>query len=419
MRTIARASGTVAFAIALAFVSWMGPSQAPLAPQAVQAANCRKTHTLTLDRGAVSPGSGTATTSFRFTVRYRDSAGCTPTQVSLTVAGVGVFAMTGSGTSYTTGVTFSTTRRLPIGTWSYLFTASSGTGGGARTTTFRAVVPARVVVKAAPAPTPRPTPKPTPRPTPRPTPKPTPKSTPKLATSGAQSPAPSAVAAVPGSGGPGSTGGPAGTAGGPASGPGPSSSPGGAGPLDNSGPREGGGAAFQLPAVFRGPGSGAVGLWLMAMLAGMFLFALIMRRSRGERSLDRASEGVPGAVARAPAGLVAADLSPEEEQMPRWRRPSVQQARQGSRFGPPVSRPALQFTTQPPTGTERLAVHYRFVRVADAPDDVRSIELGRLDRGDEVDVLDRRTGFALVRAPDGLEGWVPRMTLGQREVQPD
>ena len=57
-----------------------------------------------------------------------------------------------------------------------------------------------------------------------------------------------------------------------------------------------------------------------------------------------------------------------------------------------------------------MAVHYRFVRVADAPDDVRSVELGRLDRGDEVDVLDRRTGFALVRAPDGLEGWVPRMT---------
>jgi hypothetical protein len=39
-----------------------------------------------------------------------------------------------------------------------------------------------------------------------------------------------------------------------------------------------------------------------------------------------------------------------------------------------------------------------------------------LDRGDEVDVLERRSGFALVRAPDGLEGWVPRMTIGQLDA---
>ncbi len=398
MPTIARASGTVVLAIALAFVSWMGPSQTPFAPQAAEAASCRKPHTITLDRGAVSPGSGTVATSFRFTVRYRDSAGCPPTQVSLTVAGVGVYAMTGSGTTYTTGVTFSTTRRLPAGTWTYFFTASSGTAGGATSATFRAVSPAQVVVRAAPAPTPRPTARPTPKPTAKPA-----KSTPKPAASGAQAPAPS-----PGGPVPGSTGG----------GPTPSTSAGGAGSVDDGTPRAGGGAAFPLPAVFRGPGSGAIGLWLIATLAGMFLFWLVMRRSRGERSLDRAAEGAQGATARAAAGVASADVSPEEAQMPRWRRPSLQQARQGSRYGPPVSRPALEFTTKPPPGTERLAVHYRFVRVADAPDDVRSIELGRLDRGDEVDVLDRRTGFALVRAPDGLEGWVPRMTLGQREVEP-
>lgn len=404
MRTIARATGTVALAIALAVVSWMGPSQTPLAPQAAEAASCRKPHALTLDRGAVSPGSGTVATSFRFTVRYRDSAGCGPTQVSVTVVGLGVYPMTGSGTTYTTGVTFSTTRRLPAGTWTYFFTASSGTAGGATSATLRAVSPARAVVRAAPAPTPRPTPKPTPRPA---------KSTPKPATSGAQTPAASAVAPGPVAGAPGSSGG----TGGPGGDATPSTSAGGAGPVDDGTPRAGGGAAFQLPAVFRGPGSGAVGIWLIATLAGMFLFWLIMRRSRGERSLDRAAEGTQGARGRA-AGLATADVSPEEAQMPRWRRPSLQQARQGSRYGPPVSRPALEFTTQPPPGTERLAVHYRFVRVADAPDDVRSIELGRLDRGDEVDVLDRRTGFALVRAPDGLEGWVPRMTLGEREVEP-
>ena len=103
--------------------------------------------------------------------------------------------------------------------------------------------------------------------------------------------------------------------------------------------------------------------------------------------------------------------------MPRWRRPSLQEARFASRhsYGPPVSRPPLRFAAPPTSGIERAAVGYRFVRVADSPDDVRSIELGRLDRGDEVDVLERRSGYALVRAPDGLEGWVPRMTLGQVE----
>ncbi|HEY0444428.1 MAG TPA: SH3 domain-containing protein, partial [Candidatus Limnocylindrales bacterium] len=143
-------------------------------------------------------------------------------------------------------------------------------------------------------------------------------------------------------------------------------------------------------------------------------FAVIMRRGRDEQVIEEVAEG--GGAALATRARPAAEVAPDEEHVPRWRRPSVQAARQGSRFGPPVSRPPLRFATPPPAGAERVAVHYRFVRVADAPDDVRSIEVGRLDRGDEVDVLDRQSGFALVRAPDGLEGWVPRMTLGQREI---
>jgi hypothetical protein len=163
-------------------------------------------------------------------------------------------------------------------------------------------------------------------------------------------------------------------------------------------------------------------------MAGMFLFALIMRRGRrderetaaGGLTVEDATQSALAAAASAATAAADPDVSLDEAHMPRWRRPSVQAARQGSaRFGPPVSRPALRFAAPAPTGVERVAVHYRFVRVADAPDDVRSVELGRLDRGDEVDVLDRRTGFALVRAPDGLEGWVPRMTLGQLDFASD
>jgi SH3 domain-containing protein len=63
-----------------------------------------------------------------------------------------------------------------------------------------------------------------------------------------------------------------------------------------------------------------------------------------------------------------------------------------------------------------VAVQYRFVRVADSPDTFRSMELGRMDRGDEVDVLERRSGYAHVRGPDGLDGWVPRMALAPIEA---
>jgi SH3-like domain-containing protein len=75
----------------------------------------------------------------------------------------------------------------------------------------------------------------------------------------------------------------------------------------------------------------------------------------------------------------------------------------------------LKFIAPPASGVERVAVQYRFVRVADSPDTFRSMELGRIDRGDEVDVLERRSGYAHVRAPDGLEGWVPRMSLAPIE----
>jgi hypothetical protein len=51
------------------------------------------------------------------------------------------------------------------------------------------------------------------------------------------------------------------------------------------------------------------------------------------------------------------------------------------------------------------------VRVGDAPDDVRSEEIGRLDRGDEVELLRTEAGFALVRTPDGLEGWVTEIAV--------
>ena len=51
------------------------------------------------------------------------------------------------------------------------------------------------------------------------------------------------------------------------------------------------------------------------------------------------------------------------------------------------------------------------VRLSEGVDDVSSRELDRLDRGDEVEVVDSFEGFLQVKTPDGLTGWIPRHTI--------
>lgn len=42
---------------------------------------------------------------------------------------------------------------------------------------------------------------------------------------------------------------------------------------------------------------------------------------------------------------------------------------------------------------------------------MRSDELGRLDRGDEVEILASHEGFLHVRTPDDVTGWILRHTI--------
>ena len=56
--------------------------------------------------------------------------------------------------------------------------------------------------------------------------------------------------------------------------------------------------------------------------------------------------------------------------------------------------------------------------MGDGPDALRSLELGRLEQGDEVDVIEWRDGAALVRTPDGLQGWIPGPTIIGGRVEP-
>jgi hypothetical protein len=62
-------------------------------------------------------------------------------------------------------------------------------------------------------------------------------------------------------------------------------------------------------------------------------------------------------------------------------------------------------------GVSRARVGYRRVRISSEPDAVRSTELGRLDRGDEVEILESYEGFLQVRTPDNIVGWILRHTI--------
>jgi hypothetical protein len=102
--------------------------------------------------------------------------------------------------------------------------------------------------------------------------------------------------------------------------------------------------------------------------------------------------------------------------MPRWRRPSLMQARKNDPIrnaAPPA--PKLSFETGlvgPLDGHERRIIRYTAVRLLDAPDELRAAEIGFVDQGDEVQLLEQTGTYWRVLTPDGRQGWLHRMTLG-------
>ena len=100
----------IALAMVLAALG-IGLSALPVEAASCSGASKRDT---TLTAGAAAPGSGTTSTTFAFSVRYADSAGCEPSSVILIIAGVGNTTMTTTGTDVEGGVTYRASRRLPV-----------------------------------------------------------------------------------------------------------------------------------------------------------------------------------------------------------------------------------------------------------------------------------------------------------------
>jgi hypothetical protein len=101
--------------------------------------------------------------------------------------------------------------------------------------------------------------------------------------------------------------------------------------------------------------------------------------------------------------------------MPRWRRPSLLEARRADPIRDAVEVPRLTFDhglVGPIDGRERRLIRYNLVRLLDIPDELRGTELAFLDQGDEVQLLEKRGSYWLVLCPDGRQGWIHKMTLG-------
>jgi hypothetical protein len=103
-----------------------------------------------------------------------------------------------------------------------------------------------------------------------------------------------------------------------------------------------------------------------------------------------------------------------EAAMPRWRRPSLLEARKADPTRTVITTPRMSFDETAATeGVERRVVRYRVVRLLDAPDELRSADIGQLDQGDEVQLLEKSGAYWLVLCPDGRQGWLHKMTLGE------
>jgi hypothetical protein len=130
-----------------------------------------------------------------------------------------------------------------------------------------------------------------------------------------------------------------------------------------------------------------------------------------------ATAAAVGYEAQAVPGLPAVD----ESLLPRWRRPSLQRVRKADPLRAEAETPHMSFETTgaAPIGNyERRRIGYRLVRLLDSPDELRSQEIGILDQGDEVQLVQRHGAYWLVLCPDGKQGWVHRMVLADAQARP-
>lgn len=161
----------------------------------------------------------------------------------------------------------------------------------------------------------------------------------------------------------------------------------------------------------------------VAMVMAFGLFGM-RRRDGGPTDSDDAlaAAAATGIEAAASSSLVGIAVDAELA-MPRWRRPSLLEARKADplRSAAPadISLTFDRGLVAPVDGRERRRIRYRVVRLLDAPDELTASDVGVLDAGDEVQLLERSGVYWFVLCPDGQRGWVHKMVLGDVVEDPE
>ena len=189
-------------------------------------------------------------------------------------------------------------------------------------------------------------------------------------------------------------------------------------------------AAVLIAAIVAGLGvTTAVALGIV--LAGVVGMVGVIRRGRAGASISNADEiaaimAAPAPGASPPVSLArttgveamappdAKDVDPEKF-MPRWRRPSLLEAR---RADPSLQaapyRPPSRFRDGEAGKVDVRLVRYAVVPMLDRPDEILGLRLTDLESGDEVNVISASGAFLEVECPNGDRGRVHRTTLRPR-----
>ena len=111
----------------------------------------------------------------------------------------------------------------------------------------------------------------------------------------------------------------------------------------------------------------------------------------------------------------AREVDPEAN-MPRWRRPSLLEARRSDYSRQVAARIPMRFTDDQIYQFDVRIVRYAVVPLMDRPDELTGLRIADLEAGDEVQVLSTEGAFLDIHCPNGERGFVHRTTLRPREV---
>jgi hypothetical protein len=187
-------------------------------------------------------------------------------------------------------------------------------------------------------------------------------------------------------------------------------------------------AAVLVAAVVAGVGT-TTAIAIGIVLAGVAGIAMHMRRSDHKMSAhdeiaammaEPKREAAPPAVSPTQATSVEA-MAPQSTQpidpeanMPRWRRPSLLEARYSDPTRQaPVYRQPMSFSDDEARRLDVRVVRYAVVPMLDRPDEVLGHRVCDLEHGDQVQVISASGTFVEVKSAKGDHGWVHRTTISQ------